>query len=78
MVNIPNWKRVLIIAVCVLGILYSMPNVLPANITQSMQESLPSWMPGKTVNLGLDLQGGAHLLMEADIAKLMDERSDNL
>ena len=78
MVNIPTWKRILILCVCIFGLLYSLPNVLPSGMTQSMQTNLPGWLPGKTINLGLDLQGGAHLVMEADITKLMSERSDNL
>ncbi len=62
MLDFPTWKRVLVIAVCVFGVLYSAPNFLPPTMLQGM----PEWAPGKRVNLGLDLQGGAHLLMAVD------------
>ena len=62
MLDFPNWKRILVIAVCVFGVLYAAPNFLPASVLQDM----PDWAPGKRVNLGLDLQGGAHLLMAVD------------
>lgn len=61
--NFPKWKEVLIGCVCAFGILFSLPNILP----QSVLDSLPSWMPNKKVNLGLDLQGGVHLLLEVDL-----------
>lgn len=62
MLDFPTWKRVLVIAVCLFGVLYATPNFLPATALQGM----PDWAPGKRVSLGLDLQGGAHLLMEVD------------
>jgi len=62
MLDFPTWKRVLVIALCVFGVLYAVPNFLPRTTLQGM----PEWAPGKRVNLGLDLQGGAHLLMAVD------------
>jgi preprotein translocase subunit SecD len=58
-----RWKEVLIWCVCGFGILFSLPNVLP----QSFLQKLPSWMPNQQVSLGLDLRGGAHLLLEVDL-----------
>jgi len=74
MVQIPRWKVWLIYAVCLLGILFSLPNFL----SQSVRESLPGFMPTQTVNLGLDLQGGAHLLLEVDVNTVLDENFQNL
>lgn len=62
MLDFPNWKRILVVAVCLFGVLYATPNFLPATMLQDM----PDWAPGKRVSLGLDLQGGAHLLMAVD------------
>jgi preprotein translocase subunit SecD len=62
MLDFPTWKRILVIAACIFGVLYATPNFLPATVLQDV----PEWAPGKRVNLGLDLQGGAHLLMEVD------------
>lgn len=76
MVHIERWKVITILLVCFLGIAYSMPNVLGYKTQEMLQQSLPEWMPTKTVNLGLDLRGGAHLLYEVDLDVVYDERSD--
>lgn len=78
MLNIPRWKAVLILAVALFGILYSLPNVAGADVRNWMQANMPSWGPGKTVNLGLDLRGGAHLLYEVDVDGVFKERGDLL
>ncbi len=62
MLDFPNWKRILVLAVCLLGVLYAVPNFLPSGSL----DGGPDWAPGKRINLGLDLQGGAHLLMQVD------------
>ena len=61
--DFPKWKEALIICVCVLGVLFALPNILP----ESTLSRLPSWMPSQRVYLGLDLRGGAHLLLEVDL-----------
>lgn len=61
--DFPYWKKVLIACVCAFGLLFAIPNFLP----QSVLNSLPSWMPNQKVNLGLDLRGGVHLLLEVDL-----------
>ena len=74
MLDFPTWKRILILFICGLGILYAGPNFLPDRTF----EGLPEWMPGKTINLGLDLQGGSHLLLEVDTDAVVKERLENL
>ncbi|MFD0987499.1 protein translocase subunit SecD [Methyloligella solikamskensis] len=59
----------LILLVVILGVAYALPNVFPA---KTMAE-VPDWLPHKQVNLGLDLQGGAHLLYEIDEQQLVDD-----
>jgi preprotein translocase subunit SecD len=61
--NFPKWKEVLIALVCAFGILFALPNIIP----QSVLNNLPSWVPSQKVSLGLDLRGGAHLLLEVDL-----------
>jgi SecD/SecF fusion protein len=39
---------------------------------------MPSWLPKNQVNLGLDLQGGSHLLLEVDLNALEAERLESL
>lgn len=53
--------------VIVLGLLSALPNLLPDNLSSK----LPGWYLKNTVSLGLDLQGGSHLLLEADIRELI-------
>ncbi len=78
MIQIPRWKIFLILAVCIYGFAYASPNFVNDNIRSYMKESLPSWAPKKTVNLGLDLRGGAHLLYEIDMDKVFVERMETL
>jgi len=62
MLHFPPWKISLVVAVCALGVLFALPNLLP----RSMLDNLPDWLPHKQISLGLDLQGGSHLLLEVD------------
>ncbi len=74
MLQLPRWRVIIVIAVSVLGILFALPNVLPA----SVRNHLPAWLPHKTLNLGLDLQGGSHLLLEVDTTAMRHQQLDNL
>lgn len=58
-----RWKEYFIWLVCAFGILFSAPNVLP----KSVLRNLPDFFPKQQVSLGLDLSGGAHLLLEVDM-----------
>ena len=78
MIQIAPWKAVLTIIVCILGFLYAAPNVVPMETRAWMHENLPSWAPTKTINLGLDLRGGAHLLYEVDVDVVVRERTDSM
>jgi len=50
------------------GIALALPNLLPA----ATRAQLPGFLAANTVSLGLDLQGGAHLLLAVDRAALSD------
>jgi len=76
MVNIARWKIILVLIICVLGFAYSTPNVMGPSLLAAAQEKLPSWLPTKTVNLGLDLRGGAHILYEVEVGVVFKERAD--
>ncbi len=78
MVQIPLWKRILIIGVIVLSFLYSAPNVIGKSQQEWLKNHLPSWMPVKTVNLGLDLQGGSHILLQVDLSSIIKQRSEDM
>ncbi len=78
MLQIPKWQRILIIGVVLLSILYSAPNFVPKEHQAQILGSLPSFLPHKTVNLGLDLQGGSHILLQVDLNSVTKQRSDDL
>jgi preprotein translocase subunit SecD len=62
-------KAAVILGVCLIGLLLSLPNLLPTPA---------SWLPWRTVHLGLDLKGGSYLLMEVDMKAVIKERLDGL
>lgn len=70
MLYFSRWKTISIWAVVVLGILYSLPNIIP----QSYLQPLPEFMPKRAMTLGLDLQGGSHILLALDRQDLIDDR----
>ncbi|MEQ1492273.1 MAG: protein translocase subunit SecD, partial [Terricaulis sp.] len=74
MLTLPRWRVILVLIVSVLGIAFSAPNLLPA----SVRDSMPTWLPHRTLNLGLDLQGGSHLLLEVDTTALKRQQLDNI
>jgi preprotein translocase subunit SecD len=73
MLDFPRWKTIGISIMLLLGFLFSIPSFLP----EQTRESLPSVLQAK-VNLGLDLAGGSHLLLEADIADLRKTQLTNM
>ena len=73
MLDFPRWKTISISIILVLGILFSIPSFLP----EKARDSLPAFMQAK-VNLGLDLAGGSHLLLEADVADLRKTQLTNM
>mgnify|MGYP001267706051 CR=1 FL=1 len=74
MIHIPLWRTLLIVSVCLLGILFVSPNFF----SRTQLESFPSWFPKNQVVLGLDLQGGAHLLLEVDFDAVVKEQMNSL
>jgi preprotein translocase subunit SecD len=70
MLDFPRWKYWSVIAVTVIGILFSFPSILPNSVTTY----LPTIYTGTRINLGLDLAGGSHLLYEADVRDVAKAR----
>src|SRR4026207_1286570 len=68
MLHFQTWKLVLVLAIVTAAILSALPNVFP----RATMEQVPTWLPHKQVNLGLDLQGGAHLLYQLDEKEMTD------
>ena len=74
MLTLSRWKILVVLASLLFGVLFTLPNLLP----QSVVNSLPAFMPHDRLNLGLDLQGGSYLLEEVDTNALKTERLTNL
>jgi preprotein translocase subunit SecD len=74
MLNLPRWQTIVIIAITVLSGVFALPNLLPAGVL----DHLPHWYQQSRINLGLDLRGGAHFLLEADLRSVLTERLTNL
>ena len=61
-----SWRLVLVFAVLVTAIIYILPSFKPA-----------LW-PHKQINLGLDLQGGMHLVLEVDTGKAVESTTERI
>lgn len=59
----------LTLAILLAGIILAIPNLL----TEQQAAQLPSWLPAKRISLGLDLQGGSHLLFSVDVRAAIRE-----
>jgi len=66
-------RKITIIATCVAGILFCLPNM----VSKELAEKFPSWLQN-TVSLGLDLRGGSHLQLEVDLKAVNAEFLSNL
>lgn len=73
MLDFPRWKTIGIGIILLLGVLFSIPSFL----TEKQFEALPGFAQAK-VNLGLDLAGGSHLLLEADLDDLAKTQLSNM
>ena len=74
MLHFPRWKLILVAVVVFAGIVFSLPNFF----SKSTLAGLPSWLPHQQVNLGLDLQGGAHLLYQIDEKEMIEDWLKNI
>ena len=62
-----KWRALLVLAVLVAALMYIYPSLAP---------SVPTWwqkaLPSQKINLGLDLKGGMHLVLEVQADKAVD------
>ncbi|WP_323015138.1 protein translocase subunit SecD [Devosia sp.] len=68
------FRAILIAVVALLGVLFTLPSFLPENV----REAWPAFLPRQTVVLGLDLQGGSHLLLQVNQDGIVNERLQTL
>ena len=70
MLHFSRWKTVSIWLVVFAAVMVAAPNML----SQSQLAALPDWFPKRQVTLGLDLQGGSHILLQVDRDGLIADR----
>ncbi len=74
MLGFPQWKVWTILATLVLGVLFAVPNFIPA----ATLKQVPAFLPTGTLNLGLDLRGGSYIMLEAAVDDVRKQRLDSL
>jgi preprotein translocase subunit SecD len=62
MLDFPRWRVWMLSSLIAASLLLALPSFLP----KAWLDQLPSWVPAEQINLGLDLAGGSHILLEAD------------
>ncbi|MCB8822109.1 protein translocase subunit SecD [Microvirga rosea] len=83
MLRFSKSKIIATMAVILIGLLLAVPSLMGREEREAFQRSLPSWVPSwlipsRAVVLGLDLQGGSHVLLEVDIPDLLRTQSTTL
>jgi protein-export membrane protein SecD len=66
LLRFPAWKVALIVATLLTGFVLSLPNYVP--------DRYLGWLPTNSMRLGLDLRGGASILLEVDQESLRANR----
>ncbi len=72
MLQLSRWKVALVAVATAFGLIFTLPNLLPASVTAGLPGALQ-----QRLNLGLDLQGGSYLLLEVDLKALKAEQLNN-
>ncbi|TLG79216.1 protein translocase subunit SecD [Methylocystis sp. B8] len=78
MLRFSTWKLFAIVAMTLAAVLIVAPSMLSASHYEELKSRLPSWLVPPTIVLGLDLQGGSHVMLEVDQADLISTQVKNL
>jgi preprotein translocase subunit SecD len=74
MLDFPRWK----VWTVILTILFCFAFAVPSFFPESTTSKWPGWVPQARINLGLDLAGGSHILLEADTADIARQRIETM
>jgi preprotein translocase subunit SecD len=75
MLDFTRWKIWSISLIILAGILFAVPSLIGGT---TLADRYPSFLPSAKINLGLDLAGGSHLLLEADTADAAKQRLQSM
>ena len=83
MLRFSRWKTFGVLLLTLLGVLYAMPSVLSPETRKAIEQStpgfIPRWLvPHQAIVLGLDLQGGSHVLLEVDTGAVLRAQINTL
>ncbi|WP_363349318.1 protein translocase subunit SecD [Methylocystis echinoides] len=78
MLRFSTWKFFAIVAMTLAAVLVVAPSMLSPAHYEALKARLPSWLTPPTIVLGLDLQGGSHVMLEVDQADLVSTQVKNL
>jgi protein-export membrane protein SecD len=74
LLRFPLWKVILVLGTLLVGTVACLPNLL----TEEQRAQYIPWLPIKPLNLGLDLKGGASILLEVDPVELRQNELRNV
>jgi len=74
MLHFERWKIIAIVGTCLVGLLFALPNFF----TKEEVAAWPDFLPKRQMPLGLDLRGGAHLLLALDQGEIKKDWLSNL
>lgn len=72
MLYFPPWKVALVVLTAFAGVMLALPNLFD----RASLNDWPDILPTQQINLGLDLQGGSHLLLEVEVGAVVREREE--
>jgi protein-export membrane protein SecD len=78
MLRFAPWKLASVLALVAAAILIVVPSFMPAGTVDSLAARLPGFIPVRQIVLGLDLQGGAYMLMQVDDASVVKSQIEAL
>ncbi len=78
MLRFATWKIVAVLLMTAIAVLVIVPSALPPAARSALVNNVPKWIPVRTIVLGLDLQGGSHVLLEVDTNSVIKTEVQNL
>ncbi|ACB94644.1 protein translocase subunit SecD [Beijerinckia indica] len=78
MLRFATWKIASIIGMTLFAFLVILPSLFSPEQREAVSAHLPHWLPLRAIVLGLDLQGGSHVLLEVDAPSVLKTQVDSL
>ncbi|HXZ17919.1 MAG TPA: protein translocase subunit SecD [Roseiarcus sp.] len=78
MLRFAPWKLASVLALVAAAVLLVLPSFMSAEAVDAIAARLPGFVPVRQIVLGLDLQGGAYMLMQVDDASVVKAQVEAL